>query len=130
MTGLVGHLIERRKSIPVKIGSVTVGGDKPIVVQSMTNTDTADIDGTVEQVEALHRAGSEIVRITVDREEAAQSVPYIKEKLLAAKRANVKHVVLPATCKADYDDLADQVKEGVEVYFVSDYAEVAEIAFQ
>ena len=82
MTGLVGHLIERRKSIPVKIGSVTVGGDKPIVVQSMTNTDTADIDGTVEQVEALHRAGSEIVRITVDREEAAQSVPYIKEKLL------------------------------------------------
>ena len=83
MTGLVGHLIERRKSIPVKIGSVTVGGDKPIVVQSMTNTDTADIDGTVEQVEALHRAGSEIVRITVDREEAAQSVPYIKEKLLA-----------------------------------------------
>ncbi len=83
MTGLVDHLIERRKSIPVKVGSVTVGGDKPIVVQSMTNTDTADIDGTVEQVEALHRAGSEIVRITVDREEAAQSVPYIKEKLLA-----------------------------------------------
>lgn len=83
MTGLVSHSIERRKSIPVKVGTVTVGGDAPIVVQSMTNTDTADIEGTVAQVEALHRAGSEIVRITVDREEAAQAVPYIKEKLLA-----------------------------------------------
>jgi len=83
MTGLVSHSIERRKSIPVQVGSVTVGGDAPIVVQSMTNTDTADVDGTVAQVEALHRAGSEIVRITVDREEAAQAVPYIKEKLLA-----------------------------------------------
>ena len=67
----------------VRVGDVQIGGGAPIVVQSMTNTDTADIDGTVEQVEALHRAGSEIVRITVDREEAAQSVPYIKEKLLA-----------------------------------------------
>ncbi|MEC8370820.1 MAG: flavodoxin-dependent (E)-4-hydroxy-3-methylbut-2-enyl-diphosphate synthase [Pseudomonadota bacterium] len=83
MTGLVSHSIERRKSIPVKVGTVTVGGDAPIVVQSMTNTDTADVEGTVAQVEALHRAGSEIVRITVDREEAAQAVPYIKEKLLA-----------------------------------------------
>ena len=83
MTGLVSHSIERRKSIAVKVGTVTVGGDAPIVVQSMTNTDTADIEGTVAQVEALHRAGSEIVRITVDREEAAQAVPYIKEKLLA-----------------------------------------------
>ena len=83
MTGLVSHSIERRKSIPVKVGTVTVGGDAPVVVQSMTNTDTADIEGTVAQVEALHRAGSEIVRITVDREEAAQAVPYIKEKLLA-----------------------------------------------
>ena len=83
MTGLVSHSIERRKSIPVKVGTVTVGGDAPIVVQSMTNTDTADVEGTVAQVEALHRAGSEIVRITVDREEAAQAVPYIKEKLMA-----------------------------------------------
>ena len=83
MTGLVSHSMERRKSIPVKVGTVTVGGDAPIVVQSMTNTDTADVEGTVAQVEALHRAGSEIVRITVDREEAAQAVPYIKEKLLA-----------------------------------------------
>ena len=83
MTGLISHAIERRKSVAVKVGHVTVGGDAPIVVQSMTNTDTADVDGTVAQVEALHRAGSEIIRITVDREEAAQAVPYIKEKLLA-----------------------------------------------
>ncbi len=83
MTGLVSHTVERRKSIPVKVGSVTVGGDAPIVVQSMTNTDTADADGTADQIEALRRAGSELVRITVDREEAAQAVPYIKEKLLA-----------------------------------------------
>ena len=83
MTGLVSHSIQRRKSIAVKVGSVTVGGDAPIVLQSMTNTDTADADGTAAQIEALHRAGSELVRITVDREEAAQAVPYIKEKLLA-----------------------------------------------
>jgi (E)-4-hydroxy-3-methylbut-2-enyl-diphosphate synthase len=83
MTDLVRHSIQRRESIAVKVGSVTVGGDAPIVVQSMTNTDTADADGTAAQIEALHSAGSELVRITVDREEAAQAVPYIKEKLLA-----------------------------------------------
>jgi (E)-4-hydroxy-3-methylbut-2-enyl-diphosphate synthase len=83
MTDLVSHSIQRRESIAVKVGSVTVGGDAPIVVQSMTNTDTADADGTAAQIEALHSAGSELVRITVDREEAAQAVPYIKEKLLA-----------------------------------------------
>jgi (E)-4-hydroxy-3-methylbut-2-enyl-diphosphate synthase len=83
MTDLVSHSIQRRESIAVKVGSVTVGGDAPIVVQSMTNTDTADADGTAAQIEALHNAGSELVRITVDREEAAQAVPYIKEKLLA-----------------------------------------------
>jgi (E)-4-hydroxy-3-methylbut-2-enyl-diphosphate synthase len=60
---------------------VTVGGGAPIVVQSMTNTDTADIDGTVAQVAALARAGSELVRITVDRDEAAAAVPHIREKL-------------------------------------------------
>lgn len=75
--------LKRRKSVPVKIGSVGVGGDYPIMVQSMTNTDTADIDGTVEQVAALAKAGSEVVRMTVDREEAAAAVPHIKEKLLA-----------------------------------------------
>ena len=62
---------ERRRSVSVQVGNVTVGGGAPVVVQSMTNTDTADIDGTVRQVAALAAAGSEIVRITVDRDEAA-----------------------------------------------------------
>src|SRR5215210_2908068 len=73
---------ERRRSVPVQVGNVTVGGGAPVVVQSMTNTDTADIDGTVRQVAALANAGSEIVRITVDRDEAAAAVPKIKERLL------------------------------------------------
>src|SRR5436190_9848534 len=73
---------ERRRSVPVQVGNVTVGGGAPVVVQSMTNTDTADIDSTVRQVAALARAGSEIVRITVDRDEAAAAVPKIKERLL------------------------------------------------
>ena len=74
--------LKRHKTVAVKVGSVTVGGGAPIVVQSMTNTDTADIDGTVQQVAALARQGSEIVRITVDRDEAAKAVPHIKEQLL------------------------------------------------
>ncbi len=73
----------RRKSIGVRVGSVLVGGGAPIVVQSMTNTDTADIAATVAQVSALHRAGSEIVRVTVDKPEAAAAVPHIVEKLAA-----------------------------------------------
>src|SRR6478752_4224934 len=73
---------ERRMSVPVDVGGVVVGGGAPVVVQSMTNTDTADIAGTTAQVAALARAGSEIVRITVDRDEAAAAVPHIKEKLL------------------------------------------------
>jgi len=72
----------RRKSISVKVGNVIVGGDSPIVIQSMTNTDTADIDSTFKQILDLSNAGSEIVRITVDREDSAKSLPYIKEKLL------------------------------------------------
>ena len=75
-------LTNRRPSVPVSVGSVTVGGSAPIVVQSMTNTDTADIEATVKQVAELARAGSELVRITVDRDEAAKAVPYIHEKLL------------------------------------------------
>ena len=59
-----------------------VGGDAPVVVQSMTNTDTADVEATARQVAALARAGSELVRITVDRDEAAAAVPHIKDKLL------------------------------------------------
>ena len=74
--------LPRRITKAVKVGSVTVGGGAPIVVQSMTNTDTADVDSTVAQVAALHRAGSELVRITVDRDEAAKAVPRIKERLL------------------------------------------------
>src|SRR5882724_11840426 len=72
----------RRRSVPVDVGGVMVGGGAPIVVQSMTNTDTADVEGTVRQVAALARAGSELVRITVDRDEAAAAVPHIKERLL------------------------------------------------
>src|SRR6201993_3863991 len=73
---------QRRRSVPVMVGDVAVGGGAPIVVQSMTNTDTADADATARQVAALARAGSEIVRITVDRDEAAAAVPHIKERLL------------------------------------------------
>ncbi|TPW28470.1 flavodoxin-dependent (E)-4-hydroxy-3-methylbut-2-enyl-diphosphate synthase [Martelella alba] len=72
----------RRSSVAVDVGGVIVGGGAPVVVQSMTNTDTADIDATVAQVAALHRAGSELVRITVDRDEAAAAVPKIRERLL------------------------------------------------
>lgn len=71
----------RRNSVAVKVGGVTVGGNAPIVVQSMTNTDTADIDGTVAQVAALAKSGSELVRITVDRDESAAAVPKIRERL-------------------------------------------------
>jgi (E)-4-hydroxy-3-methylbut-2-enyl-diphosphate synthase len=71
----------RRNSVAVKVGGVTVGGNAPIVVQSMTNTDTADIDGTVAQVAALVNSGSELVRITVDRDESAAAVPKIRERL-------------------------------------------------
>ncbi|KLK94234.1 4-hydroxy-3-methylbut-2-en-1-yl diphosphate synthase [Microvirga vignae] len=71
----------RHRTMGVRVGSVTVGGGAPIVVQSMTNTDTADVDSTVAQVAALSRAGSELVRITVDRDEAAAAVPKIRERL-------------------------------------------------
>ena len=72
----------RRASVAVDVGGVIVGGGAPVVVQSMTNTDTADIDSTVAQVAALFRAGSELVRITVDRDESAAAVPKIRERLL------------------------------------------------
>jgi (E)-4-hydroxy-3-methylbut-2-enyl-diphosphate synthase len=71
----------RKSTVPVRIGGVTMGGGAPIVVQSMTNTDTADVEQTVAQVAALARAGSELVRITVDRAEAAAAVPRIRERL-------------------------------------------------
>src|SRR5512134_228846 len=71
----------RHKTVAVDVGGVAVGGGTPIVVQSMTNTDTADVEGTARQVAALARAGSELVRVTVDRDEAAAAVPHIKERL-------------------------------------------------
>ncbi|WP_375701830.1 flavodoxin-dependent (E)-4-hydroxy-3-methylbut-2-enyl-diphosphate synthase [Bartonella sp. AA89HNZF] len=73
--------LERRRSVGVAVGDVIVGGKSPIVVQSMTNTDTADVDATVAQVSALWQAGSQLVRITVDRDEAAAAVPKIRERL-------------------------------------------------
>ena len=76
-------VIHRRKSVPVTIGNIRVGSDAPVVVQSMTNTDTADIDGTIQQIAALARAGSEMVRITVNNDEAAKAVPYIVEGIHA-----------------------------------------------
>ncbi|WP_027037134.1 flavodoxin-dependent (E)-4-hydroxy-3-methylbut-2-enyl-diphosphate synthase [Mesorhizobium ciceri] len=81
MTGYFSSPFPRRTSVGVDVGGVVVGGGAPVVVQSMTNTDTADIDQTVAQVAALHRAGSEIVRITVDRDESAAAVPRIHERL-------------------------------------------------
>jgi (E)-4-hydroxy-3-methylbut-2-enyl-diphosphate synthase len=77
--------LARHRTVPVRVGSgkaaVIVGGNAPILVQSMTNTDTADVDSTARQVAALARAGSEIVRITVDRDEAAAAVPHIRDRL-------------------------------------------------
>ena len=90
MTEYLSTPLTRHQTDPVMVGDVQVGGGAPIVVQSMTNTDTADIDATVEQVAALARAGSELVRVTVDRDEAAAAVPHIRDRLA---RRNV-HVPL------------------------------------
>src|SRR3981081_2730840 len=73
--------MRRRKTVTTKIGGVRVGSDAPIMVQSMTNTDTADIPGTIKQVADLARAGSEVVRVTVNNDAAAKAVPYIVEGL-------------------------------------------------
>lgn len=84
MTGPVEQqttIIRRRHTQRVAVDHVRIGGGAPVVVQSMTNTDTADVDATVEQVKALARAGSELVRITVNTEEAARAVPQIRERL-------------------------------------------------
>jgi (E)-4-hydroxy-3-methylbut-2-enyl-diphosphate synthase len=79
--GAMSMSAQRHKTVAVDVGGVMVGGQAPIVVQSMTNTDTADVEATARQVAALARAGSELVRITVDRDEAAAAVPRIKERL-------------------------------------------------
>src|SRR5246127_4973301 len=73
--------IHRRKTVTVKVGNVRVGSEAPVVVQSMTNTDTADISSTIQQVAALASAGSELVRVTVNNDDAAKAVPYIVDGL-------------------------------------------------
>src|SRR3954465_5170827 len=73
--------IQRRRAVTVNIGGVGVGSEAPVVVQSMTNTDTADVQSTVQQVAQLARAGSEMVRVTVNNDAAAQAVPAIFEEL-------------------------------------------------
>src|ERR1700683_527825 len=73
--------IQRRKTVTASIGGARVGSDAPVMVQSMTNTDTADIAGTIKQVAALARAGSEVVRVTVNNDDAAKAIPYIVEGL-------------------------------------------------
>src|SRR5580704_1489517 len=75
--------IQRRRAVAVRIGGVLVGSDAPVVVQSMTNTDTADVESTVQQVASLARAGSELVRITVNNDDAAKAVPYIVDGIRA-----------------------------------------------
>jgi len=75
--------IHRRNAVPVTIGNIVVGSGHPVVVQSMTNTDTADIESSVQQIAALARAGSELVRITVNNDDAAKAVPYIVEGIRA-----------------------------------------------
>jgi len=82
------QLIQRRNTVTTWVGDVPVGSAHPVVVQSMTNTDTADVEGTVRQVAALWRAGSQIVRVTVNNDESAKAVPYIVE-FLAARGVNV-----------------------------------------
>lgn len=67
--------------MPVNVGGVMVGGDNPIVVQSMTNTDTADVTGTATQVMALAKAGSEVVRVTVNSEDAAKALPRVVDTI-------------------------------------------------
>ena len=73
--------MRRRKTVTATIGGVKVGSTAPIMVQSMTNTDTADIPGTSKQIAALAKAGSEVVRVTVNNDEAAKAIPFIVEGL-------------------------------------------------
>src|SRR5271154_7418603 len=73
--------IQRRKTVTVRVGRVRVGSEAPVVVHSMTNTDTADVEGTIQQVAALAGAGSELVRVTVNVDDAAKAVPYIVDGL-------------------------------------------------
>lgn len=76
------NLMSRKRTLEVNVGGVKIGGENPVVVQSMTNTDTANIESTIKQVIELSEAGSEIVRLTVNNDESAKAIPYIKEQLL------------------------------------------------
>ena len=133
--------IERRRAVTVNIGGVRVGSDAPVVVQSMTNTDTADVESTVQQIAALARAGSEIVRVTVNNDDAAKAVPYIVEELAkkgwstpiigdfhynghqllkkypAAAKALAKYRINPGNCsigRKDDDNFRTMVEVAVE----------------
>ena len=75
----------RRKTKKLKIGNIYIGGDAPIAIQSMTNTDTCDKEATLEQIIRLQAAGCDIVRITVPSIEAAQTIPYLKENGIYTK---------------------------------------------
>ena len=76
--------INRRKSLPVKVGNVIIGGDNPIVIQSMTDTNTSDIEKTTEQIIALSKAGSEVVRVTINDSDAIKAIPFIRDRLQKA----------------------------------------------
>jgi len=133
--------IERRRAVSVKVGSVVVGSDAPVVVQSMTNTDTADVESTVQQIAALARAGSELVRVTVNNDAAAKAVPYIVDGIAAkgwttpiigdfhynghqllkrypaAARALAKYRINPGNCsigRKDDDNFRTMVEVAVE----------------
>jgi 4-hydroxy-3-methylbut-2-en-1-yl diphosphate synthase IspG/GcpE len=86
----------RRQSVGVRVANLKVGGGAPVAVQSMTNTDTADIEGTVKQVAELARAGSELVRVTVDKEEAAAAIPAIWNNTPTAPRPSTNTASTPA----------------------------------
>ena len=92
----------RRKAVVVDVGGVKVGGNHPIVVQSMTNTDTADVASTVNQVMALARAGSELVRVTVNTEAAAAAVPqdrrYAATRSASACRSSATSTTTATSC--------------------------------
>src|SRR5256885_7465767 len=83
--------IRRRRTVTVDVGGVKVGSAHPIVVQSMTNTDTADVEATAAQVRALHEAGSELVRVTVNNEAAAEAVPDIVARVAVAVIRGLHH---------------------------------------
>ena len=98
--------IHRRKTVTAVVGGVRVGSDAPVVVQSMTNTDTADIASTVQQVAALARAGSELVRVTVNNDEAAAAVPHIVEATRQARHARAHHRRLPLQRTRSADEVS------------------------